>query len=169
MLQRVRQQLILAQVRIMELEDVRDETAARLAEHGQLLRAAQSLADQKMDEAAHAENNRAGLQAQFEHLQHIQQGTSETLATTQARLAATEQALAQEKQAVAELTAQVGRLTTGRQHLEARLGEAAVHAGDREQRLTQLDADLRRLKSSRSWRWTAGLRSLERLFRGKQP
>ena len=44
-LHRVRQQLILAQVRIMELEDVRDETGARLGNSDHLLRAAQILTD----------------------------------------------------------------------------------------------------------------------------
>ncbi|MBP7481691.1 MAG: hypothetical protein KA788_04075, partial [Lacunisphaera sp.] len=48
----LRQQLILAQVRLMELEDIRDELTPQLAEAEQLLVAAQTLADQKSDEAA---------------------------------------------------------------------------------------------------------------------
>jgi predicted nucleic acid-binding Zn-ribbon protein len=50
---RLRQQLILAQVRIMELEDERDQLVPRLAEIDNLLRAAQQLADGKGEEAAH--------------------------------------------------------------------------------------------------------------------
>jgi hypothetical protein len=89
---RVRQQLILAQVRIMELEDSRDESRALLGDSAVLLRSTQALADQKLDEAA-----------------------------------------------------------------------------QRQQRVAQLDAELRALKSSRSWRWTAWLRALERTLGGKQP
>ena len=87
---RVRQQLILSQVRIMELEDARDEIRALLSDSQQLLRSTQDLADQKLDESAL-----------------------------------------------------------------------------RKQRLDQLDAELRAMKSSRSWRWTAWLRSLERALGGK--
>ena len=59
---RVRQQLILAQVRIMELEDAQEESRSQLADNERLVDAAQSLADQKLDEAAHAEKTRADLQ-----------------------------------------------------------------------------------------------------------
>ena len=88
MLQRVRQQLILAQVRIMELEDVRDTTGARLAESEKLLGAAQTLADQKLAEAAHAEKTRADLQSQFVELQRIVEGTQGQLRSTQQELEA---------------------------------------------------------------------------------
>lgn len=140
-LPRVRQQLILAQVRLMELEDARDATGARLAEVEGLLHAAQTLADQKLDEAAHAEKTRAGLQAQFENLSHDQRATSQALESTRAQLVEIQQ------------------------KLEALLREAAA----RQQRLEQLDANVARMKSSRSWRWTAWLRALERTFGGKKP
>jgi hypothetical protein len=52
LVQKLRQQMILAQVRIMELEDERDELAPRAAELEKLLGAAQELADRKIDEAA---------------------------------------------------------------------------------------------------------------------
>jgi len=126
-LQRVRQQLILAQVRIMELEDARDEIASRLSENNQLLQSAQSLADRKLDEAAHAERVQADLQAQGEQLRQAH-------AATQAALEAS-RAQAREAQ----------------QKLENQLREAAS-------RSEQLDAELRAMKSSRSWRWTAWLR-----------
>jgi hypothetical protein len=120
---RVRQQLILAQVRLMELEDAGEETAARLAETNQLLAAAQMLADRKLDEAAHSEKVRAELQVQFDDLQQLQ-------LVTQAALEAE----------------------------RARLHETAAKAAAQQQRATQLEAELSRLKSSRSWRWTAWLR-----------
>jgi chromosome segregation ATPase len=167
MLQRVRQQLILAQVRIMELEDTRDETGGRLAENEQLLQAAVALADRKLDEAAHAEKIRADLQAQFEQLQHIQQAASAALGTAHARLADTEQALAREKQASADLAAQLRQLRETHQELAAQFRETTAHAAARQQRIEQLDAEIRGMKTSRSWRWTAWLRSLERAFRGR--
>jgi hypothetical protein len=131
-LPRVRQQLILAQVRIMELEDARDATAARLDDVEKLFQAAQALADQKLDEASHAEKTRAGLQIQFENLQR------DALATTHAL----ESARAQQ----VEIS----------QKLDTHLRDAALQ----QQRLAQLDVELRRLKSSRTWRWTAWLRAL---------
>lgn len=69
---RLRQQLILAQVRIMELEDERDTLTPRLAETGQLLQAAQSLADRKMDEAAHLEIILAATRSRCEQLGQLQ-------------------------------------------------------------------------------------------------
>lgn len=136
---RMRQQLILVQVRIMELEDARDETGNRLAECQQLLRAAQTLADQKLDEAAHLDGVRAELQAECERLQQLQQKTDDSLNAARAGLAVAGEALATEKQAAAA----------------------------RGQRITELDAELRGLKASRSWRWSAWLRSLERLLGGR--
>src|SRR6187551_879288 len=75
----LRQQLLLAQVRIMELEDERDELAPRLAETSALLAAAQSLSEAKVEEAAHLEKVRAALQTQFDHLRHTQHVTHEAL------------------------------------------------------------------------------------------
>src|SRR5882757_8079427 len=100
MLQRVRQQLILAQVRIMELEDVRDATGARLGDSEKLLENAQALADQKLAEAAHAGKIRAELQAQFVELQAV-------LAATQGQLRSTQQELEAE---LREVLAQQQRL-----------------------------------------------------------
>ena len=61
MLNRVRQQLILAQVRIMELEVARDEFSGKLEDAEKLLAAAQSLADQKVEESGHLTTVRAEL------------------------------------------------------------------------------------------------------------
>jgi len=131
-LPRVRQQLILAQVRIMELEDARDATAARLEDVEKLLHAAQALADQKLDEAGHAEKTRANLQTQFESLHRDQLATNHALESARAQQV--------------EIS----------QKLDTHLRDAAA----RQQRLEQIDAELRRMKSSRSWRWTAWLRAL---------
>jgi septal ring factor EnvC (AmiA/AmiB activator) len=53
---RVRQQLILSQVRIMELEDLRDELVPKLRAAQQLQATAQQLADAKADLAHHLES-----------------------------------------------------------------------------------------------------------------
>ena len=167
-LHRVRQQLILAQVRIMELEDVRDETGARLGNSDHLLRAAQILTDQKLDEAAHSAKAHADLQAQFEHLRHIQHVTNEALESTRTQLAATGQALDSEKQLNSGLADQLHQLQETRQKLETQLREAGATLASRQQRIDQLEAEVRGLRSSRSWRWTAWLRSLERSLGGKK-
>ena len=89
---RLRQQLILAQVRIMELEDERDQLAPRLAEVEALLTAAQKLADDKGEEAAHLAKVLADTQAHAAHLQKIFEQTSAESAALSARLAQTESA-----------------------------------------------------------------------------
>ncbi|MEO5993722.1 MAG: hypothetical protein ABIP92_09265 [Arthrobacter sp.] len=164
----MRQQVILAQVRIMELEDARDETGARLADSNQLLKSAQTLADQKLDEAAHTEKTRVDLQAQFEHLRHVQHVTHQALESTRIQLNTAERALILANQLTAGLADQLRQLQDTLHQLEARLADANAATAAREQRIAQLDAELRALKSSRSWRWTAWLRSLERTSGGKQ-
>jgi len=168
----LRQQLILAQVRIMELEDERDELAPRLAETSVLLAAAQTLAEGKVDEATHLEKVRADLQAQFDHLRHVQHVTNEALAAARAdatRLAADAESLRQQGRLD---RAEIGRLATATQALrdmltrtEQQLAESGKISTERATRLQQLDAELRSLKSSRSWRWTAWLRGIERWFK----
>jgi chromosome segregation ATPase len=173
---RMRQQLILVQVRIMELEDARDEAGNRLAECQQLLRAAQTIADQKLDEAAHLEEVRAGLQAQYEHLRHVQHVTNEALNATRADLTAATHAVAAGQQTIADLEARLARLTEAHGRLEAlhrtatgELRESAATAAVRDQRIAELDREVRAMKSSRSWRWTAWLRSIERQVGGRKP
>ncbi len=161
----LRQQLILAQVRIMELEDMRDELAPQLAESRKLLAAAQTLADAKLDEAAHLEKVRADLQAHYEHLRHMQHVTHEALTDTRARLVTCEQTLAAEQQTTATLTATRHGLEARLEESLAGLAHSRALAEQRAGRIGELDAELRAMKGSRSWRWTGWLRSLERAFR----
>ncbi len=172
----LRQQLILAQVRIMELEDARDEQTPRLAELERLVTSAQSLADRKLEESTHLEKVRAELQAQFEHMRHMQHVTNEALNSARAELAtraAQETSLLSEvenlqvlcRQQAEHSRQQLDRLAS----LEASLRAAQAESATRLERITQLDAEQRAMKSSRSWRWTAWLRSLERTGRGRQP
>lgn len=168
----LRQQILLAQVRIMELEDARDEQAPRLVETAALLAAAQQLAEQQSDAAAHAEKVRGALQAEFDHLRHVQHVTNEALNTARAdsagHLARNAGLLAE----IEKLHQLVHQLTEAeRQHLsrqatlETELARARSESADRATRIEHLDAEQRALKASRSWRWTAWLRGIERLFK----
>lgn len=175
-LHRVRQQLILAQVRIMELEDVRDELAPKLTAAERLQTAAQTLADQKVDEAGHLVKTLADLQAQYEHMRHMQHVTNEALnqtrheaAATSANLAATadraaiaEQRNSQLQQEIASLASQLTQLTSRLSSVNLELTESKTTATTRLDRLNELDLEIRSLKASRSWRWTAWLRSIGR-------
>ncbi len=122
---RLRQQLILAQVRIMELEDVRETLAPRLTELEKLLAQAQTLVDLKTEEAMHLTRVLTDTQTHAAHLHEMGLKLAEDFSAVVAKLE------------------------------------------QRETRITQLEATVRELesrleaiKSSRSWRWTAWLRTL---------
>jgi hypothetical protein len=129
---RLRQQLILAQVRVMELEDVRENLGPRLAELDKLLAETQTLADLKTEEATHLGRVLADLQAQFANLNQVHQLAAQDLAAARASLAETNARLGQQTEAAGQLAADRDRLAT----------------------------ELRTIKTSRSWRWTAWLRTL---------
>lgn len=178
LLHRVRQQLILAQVRIMELEDERDELLPRLAENSRLLEAAQALADRKMDEAAHLAKVQADLQAQYEHMRHMQHVTNEALnaerrvlAETTTRLTAAIHGLAAAEQRADELQKETGKLGDLAARLDDRLNrlgqelaESGHTAASRLRRIDELVAEIQAMKATRVWRWTSWLRSVERWF-----
>ena len=170
----LRQQLILAQVRLMEIEDVRDELAPKLVDTEKLLTAAQSIADQKAEESAHLAKTLSDLQAQHEHLRHMQHITNEALNDTRRQLdditrqlTNTQQRNTQLQRESVALTDQTRQLTASLQKVNKELNEENTIATARLIRINELDAEIRALKSSRSWRWTAWLRSLERYFAGK--
>lgn len=162
---RLRQQLILAQVRIMELEDARDALAPRLAATERHLHDAQSLADSKLEEATHQARVLAELQAHADHLRHIQHVTHTALEHTRAELAAAHATLGRTEADLTAANTRSRKLEDDLEHLSARLAECEALARERAQRLATLDLELSALKRSRSWRWTAWLRSLERAFR----
>ena len=176
LLHRVRQQLILAQVRIMELEDTRDELAPKLADTEELLTAAQVLADQKTDEAAHLAKTLAALQAQYVHLRHMQHVTNEALNDTRrqlaestGRLATGDQQRGQLQRELITLADEAGSLTTEIGRLGMDLAEANSTVAARLKQVLELGAEVREMKASRSWRWTGWLRSLERALGGGKP
>lgn len=133
-----RQQLILAQVRLLELTDAREALTTRLALLERLLTEAQALANAKIAERDHGAKVAAGLEEQAGRLN--------------AELAAVQAALQQRQTRVTEL--------------QALLGAAEQSAADRLARIGELEATVRAMKSSRSWRWTAPLRTLGKLFSG---
>jgi len=136
---RLRQQLILAQVRIMELEDARDTLTPKIAELETLVRAAQQLADRKIDEAAHA---------------------TRVLADTQTHAAALESQLAQAARDLAAQNATLAARADAVARLEAQLRDTRAQLDAERSRLADTQAQLARVTSSRSWRWTAWLRAL---------
>jgi chromosome segregation ATPase len=92
---RLRQQLILAQVRIMELEDAAEALAPRLAELEKLLAQAQTLADRQAGETAHLGQVLADTQAHAAQLHTTGLKLAEDLTAAVAQLAQRETHLAQ--------------------------------------------------------------------------
>jgi hypothetical protein len=135
--QQLRQQLILAQVRIMELEDARDELASKLEQADRTLTELQSMVQDRIAER----DRQAGKSSEFE---------------TQ---------LNGERQLLGEIRLSLIQLQARESELQKTLARRENTATERQARIDELEARLRAVKSSRSWRWTALLRSLERLFR----
>ena len=136
----LRRQLILAQVQLMELEDVRDELQSRLAAANDLLAQTQALAERSLQDR---ERLAADLQ--------------ERLSTQQA---ATESLRAELSAALGRESALAARVAT----IEPRLAATTATAAARQERIGQLETERRAMKSSWSWRCTAPLRSLGRLL-----
>ena len=176
LLLRLREQLILAQVRIMELEDQRDELTPQVATLEGHLTEAQRLADRTIEENTHLRRVHEDDQAQLQHQRHLVHVAHEALTESRAQLAATEAALGEHRQRIGELTAQVDHLQAGltasetrAQHLDAALNATRQTVADQTARVAQLDAERRVLRASRTWRWTAWLRALERRLGGRGP
>ena len=163
-LHRVRQQLILAQVRIMELEDSRDEKAAKLEDVEKLLASSQALTDRKLDEAGHLERVRSDLQAQYEHMRHMQHVTNEALTATRGQLASTEQERDQSQNETLNLKKHAVALNDCIARLNEELNESKSTASLRLDQINQLGHELASIQKSRSWRWTAWLRRIGGLF-----
>lgn len=165
----LRQQLILDQVLIMELEDQREEIAPQLKQTAQLLAEAQTLVENKVAEAGHLAKVREDLQRQYEHLQHIQHVTNTALEETRQKLAIecqrsetllkeTEKWQNQAKQLQIEgeenrrtIVSLQSELTSDRELISRHIA-----------RIEQLDTERSAMKNSRSWRWTIWLRAIER-------
>lgn len=167
--QLLRQQLILAQARILDLEDLRDELQPRIATLESLLREAQQLADAKADESAHLSRVRADLQAQYEHMRHMQHVTNLALEETRAQLASANEALVKHAQIQSDLLLQLGHANNELVLTNDALRQLRETSAAQAARILQLDQERRAMQTSRSWRWTAWLRSVERFFRRPAP
>lgn len=167
-LHRVRQQLILAQVRIMESEDACDELSGRITDLEKLLADAQLLADQKIGEAGHLEKVRQDLQGEFEHMRHMQHMTNEALNQTRTQLASAEQDRTRLQQKIISLVDQASQLNNSLGRLTTELAESNTLAADRLNHANRLEAELLGLKATRSWRWTAWLRSIGNALGGRK-
>lgn len=147
----LRRELILAQVQLMELEDTRDDLRTQLAAAQALLTEAQQLADSAVRE------------------QELGASRLEALRDEHARLAATAAGLnAQLADALAASSAHSSRAAALERQLAARERERAELAASAQaatSRVAQLDAERKAMQASRSWRWTAPLRALERALR----
>ncbi len=167
----LRQQLILDQVLIMELEDQREEIAPQLEQTAQLLAEAQTLVEDKVHEAGHHAKVREDLQRQYEHLQHVQHVTNTALEEARDKLVAnadqidtlqkegeSQQALI--KQFEADGKAKLESISKLETDLSALRDEVTRHIT----RIEQLDTERNAVKNSRSWRWTVWLRAIERRF-----
>ena len=133
----LRQQLILAQVRLMELEDTRDELTSQLTQAGRTLTELQAIVQDCMAVRDQSVRSGANLEKQlgFAHQQLIE----------------THLLLQQSQLGAAELQTTLDRTKNTVAGHQVRIGE--------------LEEQLRNVQSSRSWRWTVPLRALERLFR----
>jgi len=168
----LRQQLILAQVRILELEDIRDEVAPNLAETEALLGEAQILVESKVEDAIHLTQVRADLQKQYEHLQHVQHVTNTALEEARDTLTSKANQIESLHEEVALQQTNIGQLQNDKKtslksiaKLETELAELQKETIKHIARIEKLDAEQSGMKASRSWRWTAWIRSIERRFR----
>ncbi len=175
----LQRQLVMAQVRILELEDIRDDAATRIKELDTVLADLQAKANQALGDFDHLQGAHRELLAHRDHLQHLLHLSHQAL----------EESRGQAQRLAAELTEATKRESGLREHtaglerqaaeLHARIKQGEERAGDlarqvqeldalartRLERINQLDAELRVMKGSRSWRWTKPLRAIERFFR----
>lgn len=135
----LRRQLILAQVQIMELDDARETAIASLARTEARLNDLQCMSDSTL----HA----------FEASRVAQRGQEAHLTDLGAQLS--------------DLAGLLDQAEAARIQAEARLAQQTTAAADLQQRLHALETRFNGLRASRSWRWTAPLRTVERWFRSR--
>jgi chromosome segregation ATPase len=177
----LQRQLVMAQVRILELEDIRDDAQTRITELDTLLADLQGKANQALGDFDHLQGVHREMLAHRDHLQHLLHLSNQALEESRGqvqRLGAELEAAAKRETGLREtisgleklgtvLNARVTQLDAQARELARQLQEANTLAGTRLERINQLDAELRAMKASRSWRWTQPLRAVERFFRRK--
>lgn len=165
----VQRELILAQITLQELEDAREELLTKAASAERLQRETQAQADRALADFDHLDRVHRELLAHRDHLQHVLHVTNEALTATRTELQVREQELQGARAELAAVQAHAAELTVhlrgardeiGR--LENALRDQTAVGEQRATRIQQLDSELRHMKASRSWRWSAWLRSIER-------
>lgn len=139
----LRKQLILAQVQLMELEDLRDALRSELAATRTLLDQSRLLADSTLQAQDRTESARRELEEEATRLRVSLRQTREQEIGLAARLTQAQASLAERDRTLQDIHAVLATLRSRIGHLEA-------------ERLA--------LKSSFSWRCTAPLRAFGRLF-----
>lgn len=177
----LQRQLVLAQVRILELEDIRDDAKTRITELDQLLAELQGKANQALSDFDHLQGVHRELLTHRDHLQHLLHLSNQAAedARGQAQhLAAELEAAAKRagdlrtvisnlEQHSTNLSTQLLRAEERGRDLDRQLNELQAVATARLERITQLDTEVRAMKASHSWRWTRPLRAVERYFQRK--
>ena len=142
-LHRVRQQLILAQVRIMELEDATESLSGKLTDTQKLLAEAQLLADHKIDEASHLTNVCDELQTRAESSIR-ERGDFH--------------------QQVALLRQQSDQLNSTISRLNSELSKTKTTAAGQLERIKQLEAEIQTMKAAHGGGWSDLMRLIKRCF-----
>jgi hypothetical protein len=141
----VRRQLVLAQVRLLELTDAREALATEVAQVQRILGEAQAIAN----ESAAGRDHLAQVNARLEdHARQLQARLGALQAELDARRA-------EHRQGLEQLAATSAALTRAEQT-----------AADRLRQATALQNQVRAMQATRSWRWTAPLRALGDRLRG---
>ena len=139
----LQKQLILSQVQILELEDLRDELQAALSAKTQLLTELQTIADRAFNETE------AARDAQIAAGEDLR-ASRETCSRLQQKLQTLEQEAAEKAMRMNEI--------------QMTLATAQTTTATQLARTASLEEELQKLRASRSWRWTAPFRSIGRLF-----
>lgn len=169
----------MAQVRILELEDIRDDAATRIKELDALLAELQGKANQALGDFDHLQGAHREMLAHRDHLQHLLHVSNQALEESRGQVLRLTTELAESTRREGGLREEISRLEQqaeglrGRiqqleergRDLERQLQELEALARTRLERINQLDAEVRAMKASRSWRWTKPLRAVERFFR----
>jgi hypothetical protein len=132
----MRQKLVLAQVQLLELTDAREGLLSRVEQSELALSALQSLTDQALADQQQTKKIADALKAEIHQLTELLSASRLAEQNAQVRISELSAILERAGQTAAALLVQV----------------------------SELEAINRQLKSSRSWRWTAPLRSIERFF-----
>jgi hypothetical protein len=140
----LQKQLILSQVQILELEDLRDELQATLAARTKVLTELQTLADRTFSE--------------IETTRGARTAAEESLRVTRENCDALQQKIMLLERESNEQAQRLGELQLAADAAQVASTAQAARAGN-------LEGELHEIRTSLTWRWTAPFRAVARLFR----